>query len=108
MTFKQNDFLAIDIMQGNKKLGTEYYVFYRYRTDVYKENTFDALVVIPFSANKDEENEVVFGRANIELNEGLRYATEEERFMMTNEIIKQYNYIKMLNNYADFIRENVI
>ena len=105
MEFKQNDFLAIDIMQGNKKLGTEYYVFYRYRTD--KEN-FDALVVIPFSANKDEENEVVFGRTNIELNEGLRYATEEERFMMTNEIIKQYNYIKMLNNYADFIRENVI
>ena len=107
MEFKQNDFLAIDIMQGNKKLGTEYYVFYRYRTDEYKENTFDAVVVIPFNLDEDE-TEVIFSLTNVELNEGLRYATIEEKFMMTNEIIKQYNYIKFLNQNADFIRENVL
>ena len=107
MEFKQNDFLAIDIMQGNKKLGTEYYVFYRYRTDEYKEDTFDAVVVIPFNLDEDE-TEVIFGLTNVELNEGLRYATIEEKFMMTNEIIKQYNYIKHLNSCADFIKENVL
>ena len=106
MEFKQNDFLAIDIMQGNKKLGTEYYVFYRYRTDEYKENTFDAVVVIPFNLDEDE-TEVIFGLTNVELNEGLRYATIEEKFMMTDEIVKQYNYIKFLNRNADFIKENV-
>lgn len=107
MEFKQNDFLAIDIMQGNKKLGTEYYVFYRYRTDEHKENTFDAVVVIPFNLDEDE-TEVIFGLTNVELNEGLRYATIEEKFMMTDEIIKQYNYIKFLNRNADFIKENVL
>ena len=107
MEFKQNDFLAIDIMQGNKKLGTEYYVFYRYRTDEYKENTFDASVVIPFNLDEDE-TEVIFGLINVDLNEGLRYATEEEKFMMTNEIVNQYNYIKLLNRNADFIKENVL
>ena len=107
MEFKQNDFLAIDIMQGNKKLGTEYYVFYRYRTDEYKENTFDAVVVIPFNLDEDE-TEVIFGLTNVELNKGLRLATEEEKIMMTNEIVNQYNYIKLLNRNADFIKENVL
>lgn len=107
MKFKQNDFLAIDIMQGDKKIGTEYYVFYRYRTDEYKEDTFDAVVVIPFNLDEDE-TEVIFGLINVELNEGLRYATEEEKIMMTNEIVNQYNYIKLLNRNADFIKENVL
>ena len=108
MEFKQNDFLAIDIMQGDKKIGTEYYVFYRYRTDEYKENTFDALVVIPFNKDMDEETEVIFGLVNVDLNKGLRLATEEEKIMMTNEIVNQYNYIKLLNRNADFIKENVL
>lgn len=103
MEFKQNDFLAVDIMQGDKKIGSEYYVFYRY-----KENTFDAFVVIPFNKDIDEETEVIFGLVNVDLNKGIRLATEEERFMMRNKIINQYNYIKLLNRNADFIKENLL
>lgn len=106
--FKQFDMLALDIMAGDVKFGTEYYIFYRYRNDEYFENTFDAIAMIPFThSSEDKEKEIFFGISNHVLNNQLRLCNEDEIKMIKRLLENEYLWLSTNYNICYGIRENI-
>lgn len=104
--FKQFDLIALDVMAGEVKFGTEYYIFYRYRNDEYFENTFDAIAMIPFT-QEDEEKEIFFGTSNHYLNDYLRFCNQNEIEMIKKLLENEYIWLKTNYNICSGIRENI-
>lgn len=104
--FKQFDLIALDVMAGDVKFGTEYYIFYRYRNDEYFENTFDAIAMIPFT-QEDKEKEIFFGTSNHALNNQLRLCNEDEIKMIKRLLENEYLWLKTNYNICYGIRENI-